>query len=111
MITNLAPIQDCNKLKTLTICGIDVDDLNNLSNLKELEYLELSFCDINHVLDISALDGLNSLKTIRLANTKVNDISVISNLNGLEKLMISKEVLSKEEIALLKSHNIEVIEM
>jgi Leucine-rich repeat (LRR) protein len=111
IITNLAPIQECNTLKELTIHDVCVDDLNNISNLKELEYLDLSFCNINHILDISALDGLTSLKTIRLTNTKINDISVISNLNCLETLIISKKILSKEEIALLKNHNIVVVEI
>ena len=85
------------KLRSLSLCGCPLNDLDFLSDLTELEVFGYSYTNYRYVhdsdrkTDISALAGMKKLKRLILKGNNLtdSDISALSELTELEDLDLS----------------------
>ncbi len=107
-----------NKLKVLKVqCDLNLEEITAFNDLPNLEKLDLSTCNINHVnnlekltnlkvLDLSEnggienIDGLRNLKKLEelnLFDNKISDISVLNTLPNLKEVNLACNGLEKKE--------------
>lgn len=78
-------------LKQLTIHDRQLDSLEFLSTITELEYLDLSNCDLPD--DLSTIATLPALKELRLSECGISTISTLSMATGLTHLDVSSNAI------------------
>lgn len=100
IITDISFLKQNPKLKYLILADNRIMDLSPLSELKDLQYLEIF---MNQVTDLSPLAGLTELVDLNLAYNQVTDLSPLYGLHKLERIWLSRNGLSKEQIAELQA--------
>ena len=74
-----------NNIKELSITN-DIVKMSVLNKLNNLEYLELSYSNI----DMDESFNLNKLNTLLIDNTNINDFDFINKLNDLKSISIDR---------------------
>lgn len=82
-VTDLSPLADLSKLKTLLLSHTTVKDLSPLTNLAELERLDLSNTQVSNLTPVANLTKLKSLSVFQSA---VRDFAPLANLRDLESM-------------------------
>ncbi len=80
-IVDLAGLEHCTKMTTLSLLNNQITDLMPLSGLTSLVTLGLS---TNKIRDISPLSGLSGLQHLSLAQNEIGDISPLVKNPGIE---------------------------
>ena len=91
-IESLEEIQYCINLKTLSLIGNRISDLDLLVNLTKLERLELGH---NQISDLEPLSHLESLEWLALNDNRISDIGPLSELPQLTWLSLSRNEISR----------------
>lgn len=86
IIQSTKPIGNLHKLKSLTLHGCCLCNIEAFSNLKSLEYVDLGR---NMISDISPLANLKCISHLNLEHNKIKDISAVSGLEDIKYLDIS----------------------
>jgi internalin A len=128
-ISDIAPLKNLTNLKKLTIWNTNVTDISALSGLTNLEVLELvggknitnieylenltnvEYLNLNYnpITDITPLKNMTKLEVLSIHGTNITDISILFELKNLKKIYIDKGQLSDEDISLLKSNGVEIL--
>lgn len=82
-ISNLEPIRDFKRLKTLIINLNSVSDLRPISGLSNLYHLALYK---NQVADLRPVSSLKNLVRLDVAGNRISDISPLASLKNLKEL-------------------------
>jgi Leucine-rich repeat (LRR) protein len=90
-ISDLSPIAELRKLRTLHLSSTNVSDLTALGGLENLTYLNLSE---NKVSDLTALAVLENLTYLDLSRTSVSDLTALGRLENLTDLNLSQNEIS-----------------
>ncbi len=105
--TDITPLGQLLKLKTLNLSGAKVTSIEPLSNLTQLKELDLSYTTVT---DFFAISGLSNLETLNLATTEIVDLSSLTNLVQLRFLDLNCN--SIRDLTPLESlNNIEVLDL
>lgn len=85
------------KVKVLILSGTAVNDVTALKGLKELEWLELVFCD--YLKDITPLAGCTGLKYLNISITRVSQLDALKDipLERMVALQMSQLAQSERE--------------
>ncbi len=86
-LKNIDPISDLNALETLSLSGVDINEISVLSGLVALRNLWL---DGTAVEDIAYISNLKSLSLLWIDDTKIADISALSDLKSLSTLSLDR---------------------
>ncbi len=87
MVKNLAPLVYLKKLKKLDVHYCTVNKLTQITNLKSLEILDVS--QNRPLYDINGVEGLTNLVEFNISETKVRDLSPLKQLNNLKVLNLA----------------------
>ena len=90
-ISDLSPLSNLTRLRTLDLYNTGISDITLLSDLTSLEWLILSSNDIS---DVSALSGLTSLIYLNLSLTAISNIAPLSGLTSLRYLYLYNTSIS-----------------
>ena len=85
-ITNIDALSNLNKLRSLKLMHIQVEDLDALSGLTNLQSLEVSY-DRN-LTNIDGISNLTNLTWLELTHNSLKDITALRNLINVENLYI-----------------------
>ena len=90
-IESLAGMQNLTSLRTLTLDGNSVSDIDPLSGLTSLSFLSLSS---NSISDIAPLSSLTDLTFLSLNSNSISDIGPLSGLTSLTFLFLDINSIS-----------------
>lgn len=93
-IKTLPNFKGFNKLKSLTITGTEVYEVNTIRNLPNLEVLR--FARNNKLTRVSDLNNLPSLKELKIYKGPL-EVFITSNLPSLEELYLSETNIARLE--------------
>ncbi len=86
-VSNILPIRDLRKLRTLILKETKVEDISAFSNLTNLRYVDLESTQVRNLLPLHRLKNLEYLK---LGRTQVSDISYFTGLVNLKWLDLER---------------------
>jgi hypothetical protein len=84
-IKDIAGIEHCSNLQTLSLYSNQITDVSPLSKLTNLQWLGLSG---NKITDVSPLSKLTNLQSLDLIGNKITDVSPLSKLTNLQDLYL-----------------------
>jgi Leucine-rich repeat (LRR) protein len=93
-LSDLSPLQNLTRLRTLVLNSTSVIDLQPINNLRNLIELDLNNTS---VVDLTPLRELRNLRALSLSNTPVTDISVLSELPALHTISLNGTQISNIE--------------
>ncbi|KAL0217313.1 hypothetical protein RCL1_007894 [Eukaryota sp. TZLM3-RCL] len=119
---DLSICSHCNRLRSINLSTLQVDNISKISGFTNLVALDLSNVELGHMIritDISFLSSCVKLKSLSLVGSKVTDLSPLSLLVELESLSLRNttvfdlsplkdvtklSILDLRETLLLKEH-------
>ncbi len=84
-VSDISPISQLTKLRSLELISNKINDVSALSNLTNLARLRL---DKNNISDISALKNLTNLRVLFLDENNIADIYALSLMKNMERLSL-----------------------
>jgi len=90
-INTLEGLQYASNLRAIGISGVGLKDISALSQIYNLEYVDLSY---NNIEDISSLSNNNKIKELCCNGNNISDITALILLYNIEKLDISYNPIS-----------------
>lgn len=85
-ITNLAGLEHCTDLTTLSLVGNQISDLRPLSGLAQLSML---FLKENAISDLGPLEALHGMHTLSLDDNQITVLTPLSGMAGLTNLYLN----------------------
>ncbi|MFV0424304.1 MAG: leucine-rich repeat domain-containing protein [Bacilli bacterium] len=90
-VSDISPLTNLTKLKTLNLTYNQISDITPLSNLKDLTKLHIGG---NNISDISALNGLTKLTDLDIYDNQISDLTPLQSLRSLKTLRAYKNQIS-----------------
>ncbi len=87
-INNIRWIEECSMLRSLTISGCGLSDIESIQRLENLEYLDLSRNEIKTIRPLLYLSGLN---TVILYGNKITDNETIIDRVKAKEIVLTEQ--------------------
>jgi len=86
---DLSPLSRLGSVKSITVNGRRLDDLNGLQSVRGLEFLNVEGTEVKDLTPLKTLASPRLLEILKISDTSVDDIAVVKDLRGLSQLWAS----------------------
>ena len=94
-LSDISVLSNLTNLETLSIEGLE---LNNIDFVKDLTNLETLNLNNNKINNIDVLQNLVNLNMLNIEDNKITDLSSLENLKNLETLRFTNNLLDQDDV-------------